>query len=320
MNPQSNIITLAVRIRDWQLSRALSDNELCKKFAGLGSTKTFKRILDGDHSELDIDRWLIKYGQVIALIELESQSTDQDEPIYDDLSHISSVRVAAQAAIAARGNNRLVIIEGPSGSGKTTASLCLAARFGRKVVLSEADETWKDSTNAMLGGLLRYLGIREIPLSAEARLTKLISVLCESPICLVIDEAHHLGPRTLNLVKTLINRTRCQFIFLCIETLFKKLECNAYEEAKQLTKNRLCERVKLAGPVPSDVESFLERRLKFEPNILKPCARALADRAPQHGNWNFVNLVTHHARQLAGKDSVDQEVFVKAVTEAASSR
>lgn len=312
--------TLARQIRDWQTARNIYDTELCKRFNGLGSTKTFKRILEGDLTELDADSWLVAYEQVLVLIDLESQASKLDEPIYDDLWHIAATRLATQTAMTERGNNRLVIIEGPSGSGKTTAARCLAGRFGRKIVLAEADETWKDSANSMLGGLLRSLGIREVPTGAELRLTKLITALVESPVCVVIDEAHHLGPRTLNLIKTLINRTRCQFVFLCIETLFKKLECNAYEEAKQLTKNRLAERVKLSGPSPNDVEKFLDRRLKWEPNTMKPCAKVLADRAPLYGGWNFVNLVTRSARQLAGKELIDQDTFSKAIQKAAASR
>lgn len=311
---------IATDIRDWQQSRGTSDAEFCRKFAGLGSTKTYKRILDGDVAELDIERWVVEYQQVWALIELESASGAEDEPIYDDLWHITATRLAATDAMREPGNNRLVIIEGPSGSGKTSAGRCLAARFGRKVVLAEADETWKDSLNAMLGGLLRSLGVKEIPTSGEGRKTKLLDVLRDEPICLVIDEAHHLGPRTLNLVKTIINQSKCQIVFLCIETLFKKLECNAYEEAKQLTKNRLCERVRLNGPAVSDVEKFLNRRLKFEGDCAKSCAAVCADRSRQFGSWNFVNLVARQCRRLVGKREVDTETFARAMQKAAASR
>lgn len=316
----NKLSSLAQQIREWQTQRGLSDNELCRKFTGLGSTKTFKRILDGDFEELDLERWQMEYEQVWLLADLENQSGDHEEPIYDDLWHVTASRLAAQEAMSEKGNNRLVIIEGPSGSGKTTAGRCLAARFGRKVVLSEADETWKDSLNAMLGGLLRSLGVREIPTCAEARKTKLLAELNNAPVCLVIDEAHHLGPRTLNLVKTILNQTRCQIIFLCIPTLFRRLESAAYEEAKQLTKNRLAERVRLDGPALGDVERFLDRRLKWEAGALKPCAAKLAERAASHGCWNFVNLVCRKAKELAGKDAIDQETFAKAVQKAQQSR
>jgi hypothetical protein len=317
---KTELIELAKQVRDWQASSGLNDSELCRRFAGLGSTKTYKRILEGDLEELDGERWETDYRQVLALIEIESQNRDADEPVYDDLHHMTASRLAATDAMQERGNNRLVIVEGPSGSGKTTAGRALAARFGRKIVLSEADETWKESLAAMLAGVLRAVGVKEIPQSADARKTRLIEFLQGNPACIVLDEAHHLGPRTLNLVKTLLNQTKCQFVFLAIPTLFRKLESAAYEEAKQLTHNRMCERVRLAGPSSGEVEKFLERRLKFEPDTIKGCAKSCAERAPQFGHWNFVNLVARKCRQLAGKAAVDTETFAKAVQKAAASR
>ncbi len=317
---KTELIELAKQVREWQTGTGISDNELCRRFAGLGSTKTYKRILDGELEELDSERWETDYRQVLALIEIESLNRDADEPIYDDLQHICATRLAVTDSMQERGNNRLVIVEGQSGQGKSTAGRSLAARFGRKIILCEADETWKESMSAMLGGLLRGCGIKEIPQGAELRKTRLIEFLAGNPACLVIDEAHHLGPRTLNLVKTLLNQTRCQFVFLCIPTLFRKLESAAYEEAKQLTHNRMCERVRLSPPSAAEVEKFLDRRVKFEPDTLKGCARLCAERAPQFGHWNFVNLVARKCRQLAGKAPVDTETFAKAVQRAAATR
>lgn len=311
---------LAEQVREFQLARNISDAELCRRFAGLGSTKTYKRILEGDLAELDSERWETEYKQVLALIEIESACQELDEPIYDDLKHVTATRLAVNDAMNERGNNRLVIVEGPSGSGKSTAGRALAARFGRKIVLAEADETWKESPNAMLGGLLRALGVKEIPQSSEARKTKLVEYLLANPSCLLLDEAHHLGPRTLNLVKTLLNQTACQFVFLAIPTLFRKLESAAYEEAKQLTHNRMCERVRLAGPTAAETVKFLERRLKFEADALKPCAAVCSERAPQYGHWNFVNLVARKCRQLVGKGTVDSESFAKAMEKAQATR
>ena len=313
---------LAGRIRDWQLARNLSDAELCRRFTGLGSTKTYKRILDADDAldELDVERQHLKYEQVWNLIEIESASAAVDEPTYDDLPHVTKVRLAVEDALKEPGNNRLVIVEGASGSGKTTAGRKLAERFGLKIVLTEADETWKESLSNMLGGLLRALGAKTPPNGSENRKILLLEKLKETPVCIVIDEAHHLGPRTLNLVKTILNQTPSQIVFLAIPTLLRRLESSAFEEARQLTKNRLGERVKLDGCDVSSVEKFLTRRLDFEKDSARPCAKLLSDRSAGFGNWNFVNLVCRHARQLTGKDRVDNETFSKAIQAAAASR
>jgi DNA transposition AAA+ family ATPase len=320
-----NITTLrnlAGRIRDWQQTRNLSDAELCRRFAGLGSTKTFKRILDPADAldQLDTERQLLNYEQVWNLIEIERASQAADEPTYDDLPHVTKVRLAVEDALKETGNNRLVIVEGASGTGKSTAGRKLAERYGLKIVLAEADETWKDSLNNMLGGLLRALGIKSPPAGVEARKLALLEKLRETPVCIVIDEAHHLGSSTLNMVKTILNQTSAQIVFLAIPTLLRRLESAAFEEARQLTKNRLCERVRLDGCDVASVEKFITRRLRLERETARPCAKTLADRAAQFGNWNFVNLVCRHALLLAGKDAVDNDDFAKAMQSAAASR
>ena len=317
---QAQLTQIASRIRDWQTARGLSNAEICRRFAGLGSSKTFALIIEGRVDELDVERQCHNYEQVWNLIEIESASTAADEPTYDDLPHVTAVRLAVRDAINETGNNRLVIVEGPSGSGKTTAGRKLAERYGVKVVLCEADETWKDSLSNMLGGLLRALGVKNPPNGSESRKTLLLEKLRETAACLVIDEAHHLGQRTLNLVKTILNQTPSQVVFLAIPTLLRRLESSAFEEARQLTKNRLCERVKLDGCDAESVEKFLRRRLTLEGPTAHNCAKTLAERSGQFGNWNFVNLVCRRARQLAGKDAVDQETFAKAMQQAAASR
>ena len=56
---------VAEQIRDYQERRGLSDAALCREFAGLGSTKTYKRILEGDFSELNVERQLENYLRVL---------------------------------------------------------------------------------------------------------------------------------------------------------------------------------------------------------------------------------------------------------------
>ena len=72
------LVALAQKIRAWQEVRKLSDNELLRRLPGLGSTKTFGRILKNDLEELDLERWLSEYRAVWALIE-SLTGRDRDE-------------------------------------------------------------------------------------------------------------------------------------------------------------------------------------------------------------------------------------------------
>ena len=320
---QPELKAVATRIREWQQARNISDAELCRRFVDLGSPKTFHLILDDKADGLDTDgRWQFDYERVWSLMEIMSTGdTETDLPL-DDLTHVTQARLAVTDAMREPGNNRLVIIEGPTGSGKTTAARCIHARFGRKIIFCEADETWKESKSAMLGGILRALlpPRCSLPVGSEARLQKALDILTTTPVCLIIDEAHHLGPVTLNLVKTLLNQTKIQVVFCAVETLFRKLESSAYEEARQLTRNRLAERVKLGSVPTGDCAKFLNKRLTFTDGILPKLAKLLAERSNAYGHWNFIDLVVKKCRRLVGKETVDEETFVKALQQAAASR
>ena len=317
---EKELVAIAQAIREYQAARGLTDTALLKKFTGLGSTKTFGRIYAGDLADLDTERWLQEYRQVQTLIEALNGSETEEEPLYDDLTTCSKLRFAATDAMKERGNARLVIVQGPSGSGKTYSARALAFRFGTKIVLSEADETWKESPNNMLGGLLRAFGIKELPQSADQRLVKLLELLTAKDYVLVIDEAHHLGPRTLNLVKTILNKTLSVIVLCAMDTLFRRLEMNAYEEARQLTQNRLCERVTLSTLNPRDVEIFIEGRLEWHNGDLKKAVTATVNAATGRGYFAFVKAAVRHARRKFAKEPLTIETWAIVLAETIAKR
>jgi len=337
MQNEDQLKDLARQIRDWQSARQISDTELCRQYGGLGSTKTYKRILEADFDELNLERQLHNYRQVWALIEAATAKEQIEEKDYPDLDHVEAVRLAVTDAQGEAGNNRLVIAEGASGTGKTTIRRCLERRWPNITVVVEADETMRESVHNTLGAILRAVGTRErrsdgdngkpfdvaLPNSSEERKLKLIEVLNAKKRILIIDEAHHLGVRTLNLVKTLLNTTPTIVVFLAIPTLLRRLETTAYEEARQLTRNRLCERIHIDSPAAGQVALFLDRRqVEFtDKKTAHDCAGRLAEVSIQYGHWNFVNLVARRARRACAKEGpLDKEQFVEAVVAAQKTR
>jgi DNA transposition AAA+ family ATPase len=232
-----NIQSLAQTIKAWQSSKGMSNAQLLKRFPAIGSPRTLNRLAEGQLDNVESERYEHEYQRVVDMLELESGGI-AGEVIYDDLYFCVSIMLKVRDLLKERGNNRLLIVEGPSGSGKSTLAMMIASKFGNAMVYTEANETWKDSILTFLRGLLRALGVSEPPKVIDDCMAKLLALLTTGePRCLLIDEAHHLGPRTLNLIKTILNQTGSHIIFFAIPKLLQDLERAAYMEAMQLTHN-----------------------------------------------------------------------------------
>lgn len=325
---------IAQQIFEHQKLRGLSDADLCREYAGLGSTKTYKRILSkaDDLSEgLRVGRQLENYKEALLLIEMAAADSIP-EPLYEDFNDVARARGVITRALSERGNSRLVLIEGNPGAGKTAICEILEQRWPNIFVRCEVTEIWKDSPMAMLRALLLGVGKREqrkkdieikagtsaeinMPQCADERTSKLIEQLNEQKLIVALDEAHHLGPRTLNLVKTLINQTPSVIIMLAIPTLLRRLETKAYEEARQLTQNRLSARLVLGAPEAGEVVEMLERRgiVFANKKVAHECGRKLEQRAGVKGHWKFVVMMVRKLRDLFKQRPVDAEMFVEAL-------
>jgi DNA transposition AAA+ family ATPase len=192
----------------------------------------------------------------------------------------------------------------------------LAQKFGQRILWIEAAAAWGDKPNALLGSILAALGIKpsEWPISQFERLERVVERLKSSRLCVIIDEAHHMGPDCLNTVKTLINRTPGEFILAAMKTLWNRLERDSYQEVKQLTGNRLAERIKLSLR-ETDVKKLLDRRLAVLPAAeSKKALTLLMAKAPHNGNLAFVREVCKRARIMAGADAVTFEIVTSAIS------
>lgn len=298
---------LAAQVRELQQARNLTTAEMIRRYPGLGSDKTFGSILAGRLEELDVARWLISYRSVWAVLESLSSREEAEEEVYDDLAAVTLLRKAMTDLLAERSIARLILVEGDSGSGKSSAAHALQRRYGQRVVIVEASDCWGTSAMAMLGVILQALGVRETALTAAGRLLQVQQRLQDRRTCLIIDEAHHLRPVALNTLKTLVNTTPGEFVLLTLPTLWRRLELGAYEEVRQLTGNRLSERIVLGGVREADVRRLLERRAGVkDTQAVRAVREAAAVRG--RGNLQFVRQVALRLRdmQITGEPTLEQ--------------
>ncbi len=286
----------AAEVGAYQAEQGWSERQLRLRFPDLGSSKDWWAMRNGSIADRNGEDLLRAYRAVLAQIQALKAASVQGEELYEDLHPVVELARALPALLTTDGNDRVLIVQGEPGSGKSTAAALLHKRLGSALVMVEAAEAWGDNPRAMLGAVLRRLGVAELPESAVDRLDKALELMAPSRRVLVIDEAHHMGPRCLNTVKTLVNQTRWGFTLMAIGTLLGKLERKAYEEARQISTNRLAERIKLECPTERDCRRLLDRRLGMKTE-LADAARVLAAAAATRGGLGFARDV---CKRLAG--------------------
>lgn len=290
------LLNLGERIRAWQLSQTpkLSDEALRSRFPELGSTRTYKRIHTGDGIEgLDGDEWLAKYQAAWERIN-EAELVRTAEPVYDDLSPTVAARAAVAALMQETGQQRLVVIQGDTGTGKSVALRAIREKYGRTAFLIESHEGWSSLASA-LRYLAEGLGVRPgdggaRPSSSGDWLELIVERLnARGRRIVLLDECQHWGGEMLNALKTLINRTDSVFVVAAMGTLWEKLTRARYLEAKQLTLNRMLERVVLDGPTVDDARKVLDRRAGLKPS--KERIERMLELSETRGDFAFLRRV-----------------------------
>jgi DNA transposition AAA+ family ATPase len=296
---QQELVRIAQAIAEFQKRRKFADAEMCRKFPDLGHSKTFHACQSGKLDGYDVEAQLARYRAVLAVIESMDNAAEEMEELYDDLSAVLNLKRALLETFRDTGSARVIVVEGDSGTGKSKALELMRERYGSRLLLVEVSDAWADSVMALLGEILRGFGVQELPAGRSERLEATIERLCATRRCVAFDEAHHLGPHTLNTVKTLVNRTPGEFVLLALPTLWRRLERNAYEEARQLTTNRLAERIKLKL-TKHDIGKILTRRAPGIEGDLKQVVALIEARAPLFGNLAFVRDVSKRLATMGG--------------------
>lgn len=314
------LVSLGQKIRDWQEAKKHSTNAMIKKFPDLGSDKTYRRICDDELEELDLEKQLERYRAVWALIEALETGTETSEELYEDLTPIAHLRRAFVETMRETSAARAIFMLIPSGGGKTQSCKVLAQKYGQRILMIEANELWNDNPSAMLRDMLLGWGVTEMPPVPVDRFGKVLERLNRSRTCLIIDEAHHMGPRCLNTVKTIINQSPGEVIMPALDTLWNRLERAAYEEVKQLTGNRLADVIRLGSISESDVAKLVTRRVKVmaEPanaGLLKQVVKLLTERAANKGNFRFVQKVSKRVlEKIEDTAGPDLECWTSAIS------
>lgn len=327
-NEQENVLKLreaANLIHTYQLERGWSDAQLCRELAHVGSTKTYKRILDDadDLDQLDITKQLRNYEAARETVQARRSKDKIAEPEYDDFDNVTTVRAALGRAMEEDGFQRFVCVEGDTATGKDASLNVVLRKWPAITIAVNANPFWAESFSAPTQAIFNALNIvrrksREegggplpMPRYPHDRAQAIFEALRERKLILAINEGHHCGVRMIDFIKTIINETPSVVAMFCHPALIRRLEMDNYAQSSQLFGNRLCERVYLPTPAANEIGIMMERRgVKFEDaGARNEAAKALAAEAPTLGNWTYVKLVTRELAAASRKAPLDLAAF-----------
>lgn len=310
--------SLAQRIEQFQLEQKWSDTRLLREVPQIGSSKPYRNILRGKLDELSIDAQLTKYRAALKRVEALRTRTKRPEPEYRTFQNVTESLSAVEAALLENSLRRFVAIVGESGTGKSTVRRFITGQHKEITIAFEAHDHW--------GGSLRCIANAAVAAFNTARKGKvqchpqiptitvenLIGGIESQRLILLVDEAHHLGPRGINMLKSLINA--CPNLVVVAEfipSLLKQLTRNNFEECRQLFLNRMCEIVELPSPPAAEIRQLLENREVRLPEKCDEWMESLAVEARSFGNWAFINQFCN-AVPIAEKRLMNAEDFIQA--------
>ncbi len=311
---QADLLQLAKLIREHQQARGWSMAELMRRHGGseaLGSDKTFNKILGSDFTELKVEKKVEDFRRVLALLEdTATAESEEDEPVFAEFVGAAQVRAGLVRAMNTATIARVGIVEGESGAGKSSILRVVRSIYGKRIVETQGRRAWNDSPSAFLGQLLIDLGENPGTPRASERQRKVEQVLAARRACLALEEAHHLGPRCLDVLKNLVNVTKTEAVLFAIPTLLKRVETEAFEEARQIFTNRSAFRVRLKVH-QSDLLLMLSHRLPASMAEAEKvqAAELLKANCAKRGHYAFAREVCRRVR-----DTWREEGFSRPVT------
>lgn len=304
---ERELLGLAAAIETYRADIGWTKAKFLDAYSELGTDKTYSKIVQGKLAELDLNRWLTNYQHVWESIQTGPRQRVTVQ-LCEKLNGPVEICRAFLEAKDETGNSRMLLMLGDSGIGKTSAIEVMQTKpYGRDILKLEASAVWKNKDGRgtalpLLRAIGLALGKKEVPESRADMLIEIIASLNQRRRPVVIEEAHHLCPDGINAIVTLINQTPGVFILTAMPDLWTRLESSrqAWAECKQLTRNRLAERIVLQLR-EIDIQLLMEDLLKGLPGVtdagLAAAAAKIRPVAAVLGNLKFVAKVCKRLRK-----------------------
>lgn len=306
---------LVARLAAHQSARGLEDASFAREQLTI-SASTWSRLKAGTYKLTADTRVADKLETALRF--LDSEAELGKVTVSAPLVITSRVRAALNAVKLARTEtrNRLVVFLGKTGAGKSNGvARAILKTYPARAVVVQCNETWRSSYYAAAKDMAVALDVKEELTGASAAQAALIERLNQERPILIIDEGHYFGPRTLNLVKLILNDTPCVVVLLAIPSLWRAMERSTWEESEQL-RSRTAAKIEQNDVDARDAALFIREllpvagKLDTFPRIVESC-RAAANR---FGLFDTISRICREVSDECG-DQVTPDAFDNAIAQ-----
>lgn len=230
---------------------------------------------------------------------------------FHELPNMSAVFNAVNEARLRDDQNRAVFYLAPAGGGKSEVCSQLKLRYGAVVV--EAKESWRKSYFAGCADICRALGESGPWRGTRDAEYAMLQALLRKEHILAIDEANYFAPHTCNMIKLILNQTRCTVVVCAIPGLFDEMRKKAWWEAGQMVRRAVAV-IRYTKAETENIVPFLAcfEFFKIRDNAV-PAARVIRDAANSFGMYDLVGRVVEELQDVFDPDDA---ITIDEVTDA----
>ncbi len=267
-----------------QKQLGVSDREFAQNYLKIYTESTWSKLRGGTYKAKDLSKAFGELKSALTSIRrrIVRQLKSTQGGRYHELDQFAAMARAVRDCLEKKGENRLIIYVAPTGGGK---SRFIAELDSRESVTSlRASEAWFSSYyHASLDIIAALEGSGKYGSAGESRRAMLDLMRGRNQV-IAIDEANYFGPRSINMVKDLLNETEWTVLLCMTREHWDKMRRH-WAAWSQL--QRRIHTVFFHSPLNSDdaAQFLADAGLNGDS---KKAARALADAANEFGAYDFV--------------------------------
>lgn len=287
-----------------QKKLGVTDEHFAKRHLQGYSGSTWSRLRDGKYRVKNLDRVFAELRIALRSVRqrIAVQARSVDVGTFHESDHFKAVFTAIEEAMSATNENRLVVNIAPTGGGKSR--LCNEVAKVQTTTIVRASRAWHSSYYFAALDVARSLGaVGHFGSAGEARIG-MLDQLRELKRVLAIDEGNYFGPKSIDMLKDILNETDSA-VLLCL-TRTHWLNMKRYWSSFDQVQRRIHKVFELEKIAPSEVLPFLaDAGLNGD---AKEASVVLAEAANLFGHFDTIQRVIKRLQERAGEHPTTDDV------------